>query len=84
MTLNPAQTARPDGVPAVRLEDPEAMYTPNQLWERSRLPRDLIRAAIQAGSLPAYNTSRAERPRYLVRWGDFLAWRESLRVAGGK
>lgn len=80
----PAQTARPDGVPAAHLEDLEAAYTPNELWERSRLPRDLIRAAIQAGSLPAYNTGRAARPRYLVRWGDFLAWRETLRVQGGK
>ncbi|GHF32258.1 hypothetical protein HNQ07_000433 [Deinococcus metalli] len=71
--------ARPAGVPA-HLEDGEAVYTPNQLWERSKMPRDLIRSAITGGYLPAYNAGRGDKPRYLVRWADFLAWRETLRV----
>ncbi|MVN85174.1 hypothetical protein GO986_00105 [Deinococcus sp. HMF7620] len=61
-------------------DDLEAVYTPAELWKRSRLPRDLIRTSIQSGSLPAYNAGRGERPRYFVRWGDFLNWRDTLRV----
>ncbi|WP_295817038.1 hypothetical protein [uncultured Deinococcus sp.] len=72
--------ARPDGVPPVAHEDAEAVYTPNQLWSRSKLPRDLIREAIVGGRLPAYNAGRGDKPRYLVRWADFLMWRETLRV----
>ncbi|PTA68999.1 hypothetical protein [Deinococcus arcticus] len=74
-------TARPQDVPQLHSpDDLEAVYTPAELWTRSRLPRDLIRTAIHSGQLPAYNAGRGERPRYFVRWGDFLHWRESLRV----
>ncbi len=79
-------TVRADGAPTLSaaVEDMEAAYTPNELWKRSRLPRDLIRTAIQDGELPAYNAGRNGFPRYLVRWGDFLAWRETLRVGAKK
>lgn len=75
-----AQTARPDGVPAPQIEDTDRMLTPVQLWKRYGLPRDLIYAAIQEEDLPAYNTARQGKPRYLVSIADFLTWRETLRV----
>ncbi|GAA5438151.1 hypothetical protein [Deinococcus aquaticus] len=61
-------------------EDGEALYTPAQLLKRSRLPRDFVYTALKNGELIAYNTGRQSRPRYHVRWADFLAWRETLRV----
>lgn len=76
--------ARPDGVPSAPVEDHEALYTPAELKRRSRLPRDLIYEAVNAGRLPAYNAGRGDKPRFLIRWGDFLTWRESLRVRGGQ
>ncbi|WP_231557287.1 hypothetical protein [Deinococcus sp. YIM 77859] len=78
MTLNldPHAAARPDVLPA---ED--RMLSPQALWKRYGLPRDLIYRAIGEGELPAYNTARRGRPRYLVALPDFLTWRESLRVA---
>ncbi|WP_288404663.1 hypothetical protein [uncultured Deinococcus sp.] len=75
-----AQTARPDGVPTPHIEDTDRMLTPVQLWKRYGLPRDLIYAAIQEEDLPAYNTARQGKPRYLVSVTDFLTWRETLRV----
>lgn len=79
MTLS-TQTARPDGVPALQTEDQDLMLSPITLWKRYGLPRDLIYAAIQEEDLPAYNTARQGKPRYLVSLPDFLTWRETLRV----
>ncbi|MHA0044452.1 hypothetical protein ACXXCZ_00280 [Deinococcus sp. PEB2-67] len=79
-----AVTARPDSVPtlAAARPDGETTYTPLELWKMTRLPRDLIYTAVQCGDLIAYNAGRGDRPRYFVRWADFVTWRESLRVVG--
>ncbi|GGS14579.1 helix-turn-helix domain-containing protein [Deinococcus knuensis] len=61
-------------------EDGEALYTPAQLLKRSRLPRDFVYTALKSGELTAYNAGRQSRPRYYVRWADFKAWLETLRV----
>lgn len=79
MTLSlETHPARPDVAP----EAEDRMLTPQALWKRYGLPRDLIYTAIHAEELPAYNAARRGKPRFLVAVPDFLAWRETLRVGG--
>lgn len=68
------------GLSFMQVDEMDRMLTPLTLWKRYGLPRDLIYAAIQEQALPAYNTGRQGKPRYLVAVSDFLAWRETLRV----
>ncbi|WP_040383035.1 hypothetical protein [Deinococcus apachensis] len=85
MTLNahPQVTARPDAAPTPP-EVEDRMLTPQALWKRYGLPRDLIYTAIHAGELPAYNAARQGKPRFLIAVSDFLTWRETLRVGAKK